>query len=52
MSPGKDVRLIPVREIYNGEGEKIEDALRVQEVLMIPTEVVASEGDLLRRRKA
>ncbi|MBO4479625.1 MAG: U32 family peptidase [Clostridia bacterium] len=52
MSPGKEVRLIPVREIYNGEGEKIEDALRVQEVLMIPTEVVASEGDLLRRRKA
>ena len=52
MSPGKEVRTIPVREILNEEGEKIQDALRVQEILMIPTEAEASEGDILRRRKA
>ena len=51
MSPSKEVRTIFVREIINGEGEKIQDALRVQEILMIPTEAVASEGDILRRRK-
>lgn len=52
MSPGHEVRRIPVREIFNAEGENIQDALRVQETLMIPTEVEASEGDILRRRKA
>ena len=49
-----DVMRYRVAELFtsiNGEGEKIQDASRVQEILMIPTEAVASEGDILRRRK-
>ena len=52
MSPGCEVRTIPVEVILNGAGETITDALRVQEVLMIPSEYIASEGDILRRRRA
>ena len=51
MSPAKEVRRIPVLSIMNEAGESITEALRVQEVLYIPTEQVAAEGDILRRRK-
>ena len=52
MAPGREVMRIPVTEIINSEGKRIEDALRVQEVLMLPTDIVVEEGDILRRRKA
>ena len=52
MAPGREVIRIPVTEIINSEGKRIEDALRVQEVLMLPTDIVVEEGDILRRRKA
>ena len=51
MSPGEEVRSIPVQHILNEAGEEISDAVRVQEILRIPSEQVASEGDILRRRK-
>ena len=52
MSPNSEVRRIPVERIQNAAGESVTDALRVQEVLLIPTDIVATEGDILRRRKA
>ena len=51
MSPARAVRRIRADEILNAAGEKITDAVRVQEVLYIPTDEIASEGDILRRRK-
>ncbi len=52
MSPDREVIRIPVTAIFNENGERIEDALRVQEVLKIPFDGTAEEGDILRRRKA
>lgn len=52
LAPAREVAEIPVKEIFTLQGESIQDALRVQEKLLIPTEIVAEEGDILRRRKA
>lgn len=52
MAPHREVVRLPVTAIVNEKGEHIEDALRVQEVLKIPTDITAEEGDILRRRKA
>ncbi|HCJ01715.1 MAG TPA: peptidase U32 [Clostridiales bacterium] len=51
LAPAREVAEIPVKEIFTLQGESIQDALRVQEKLLIPTEIVAEEGDILRRRK-
>ena len=51
MSPNRAVRTITVGEIKNEIGENLRDAIRVQERLFIPTDEVATEGDILRRRK-
>ena len=51
MSPERSVERIVVTEIRNQEGESVSDAARVQEKLWIPTDVIASKGDILRRRK-
>ena len=51
MSPGREVVAIPVGAIFTQAGESITDALRVQEKLLIPSVAVASEGEILRRRK-
>jgi len=52
MRPGQEPRSISVDKIYTESGETVSDAIRVQEILRIPTEEVATEGDILRRRKA
>ena len=51
MRPEKDACAITVGEILNEQGESVRDAVRVQEILRIPTDVIATEGDILRRRK-
>ena len=51
LSPDREVQSISVDAIYDENGQSISDALRVQQKLWIPTEIVASEGDILRRRK-
>ncbi|MBP5405441.1 MAG: U32 family peptidase [Clostridia bacterium] len=52
LSPDREVRRLPVREILNEAGESLKEAIRVQEVLYVPTEEIVSEWDILRRRKA
>ena len=52
MSPGREVRSITVEAVYTEDGESVRDAIRVQQILRIPTEEVATEGDILRRRRA
>ena len=51
LRPDKETAVIDVMEILTKEGEKITEAIRVQQVLKIPTEAVATAGDILRRRK-
>ena len=52
MSPDREVRRLPVTRIENAEGEPLSEAIRVQEVLYLPTDEVVSEWDILRRRKS
>ncbi len=52
MSPGQEVQKITVNTILNEKGESLKEATRVQEKLYIPTDIVMTEGDILRRRKA
>ena len=51
LAPSREPKKIRVDRIFTEEGEEIADALRVQEILRIPTDVTMSEGDILRRRK-
>ena len=52
LRPGKEIASIDVKDIFTTQGEKITDAVRVQEILLLPSEEAATEGDILRRRKA
>ena len=52
MSPGYEPRTLRVERIETEDGTPVEDAMKVQEVLYIPTEETVSEWDILRRRKA
>ena len=52
MSPGHPGRQIVVERIEDADGQALNEAIKVQEVLYIPTDEVVSEWDILRRRKA
>ena len=51
LAPDREVEKISVERILTEEGEAISDALRVQQILLLPMDTVVSEGDILRRRK-
>ena len=51
MSPRKGVRRLRVEEIRTADGGTLSEAIRVQEILAIPTDAVVEEGDILRRRR-
>jgi len=52
MSPGRDARTLRVERIEDETGASLQEAIRVQQVLYLPTEETMSEWDILRRRKA
>ena len=51
LAPQRDPEKIRVERIFASDGSEIEDASRVQEILMLPTDVTMREGDILRRRR-
>lgn len=52
MSPSHESTVIEIKKIFDDEGNEIDDARRVQQRLLIPTDVVTTELDILRRRKS
>lgn len=45
-------KVFAVEEMYNADGEKVDDALLVQQKLKIKCPFVLHEGDILRKKKA
>ena len=50
ISPNSIGLSFEVKNIYNGEGEKVEKAPHPQETIVIDCPFELSEGDILRKR--